>query len=490
MRNRIILTTSAALALAFPWAPSGAQPVTQSISDADKATGSKAHPELVAEFGGAYAGAQSEYVRRVGQKVSVQSGLSNAASDFNVTTLNSSVNNAFAIPGGYLYVTRQLLALMNDEAELASVLGHETAHVSARHSQRRQKAATRNSVIGLLGQVLAGAVLGGNSVLGKLASQAAGTGAQLLTLGFSRKQEYEADDLGVTFMAKAGYDPMASSSMLAQLAAQSALDARAANQDARSTPSWASTHPDPASRVRRAADRATSLKVTNGLRNRDAFLNALDGVLYDDDPKQGVVDGQTFRHSELKLQFTVPAGYAMSNGAQAVTIQGSGGQAQFTGAAYDGDLDRYIAAAFNALSDGKGGINYATPQRRDVGGIQAAVAQGSATTQSGKVDVTVYAYAFDSKTAYHFVTIARAGSGAGAFGSMFDSMRRMTTAEAAAVKPRVIDVVTVKSGDTIESVSARMAYSALKVERFLTLNALPAGTALRPGQRVKIVIYN
>jgi predicted Zn-dependent protease len=489
MRKTVFGATAFLLATAWPVSVGFAQSsAPQSISAADKATGAKAHPELLAEFGGLYAGSQADYVRRVGQKISVQSGLSNAQSDFTVSLLNSPVNNAFAIPGGYVYVTRQLLGLMNDEAELASVLGHETGHVAARHSQKRQSAATQNGLLGVLGQIGVGVLLGSNSQIGQLLSKGIATGTQALTLKFSRGQEYEADDLGVSYLAKAGYDPMASSTMLASLAAQSALDARSRGQDGRSTPTWASTHPDPASRVTRAAQRAGTTGVTKGVRNRDAFLDALNGAMYDDDPKQGVVDGQVFRHPDLRLMFTVPNGFAMSNGAQAVTISGSGGQAQFTGAAYNGDLRAYVGAAFQALA-GQGTINAGEVQRTQVNGIDAAYATAQANTQSGQVDVTVFAYAFDASHAYHFVIIAPTGQGVGPFASLTQSVRRMTSAEAAAVKPRKIQVLTVKSGDTVDSLSSRMAYSSLKAERFLTLNALLAGAALRPGQRVKIIVY-
>jgi predicted Zn-dependent protease len=282
---------------------------------------------------------------------------------------------------------------------------------------------------------------------------------------------------------------MASSTMLASLAAQSALDARSRGQEGRSTPTWASTHPDPAARVTRAAQKAAATGTKTGVRNRDAFLNALNGTMYDDDPKQGVVDGQVFRHPELRLTFIVPNGFAMSNGAQAVTISGSGGQAQFTGAAYNGDLRAYITTAFAAVSGGQGTLPTGEVRTTQVNGINAAYSTAQANTQSGQVDVTIFAYAFDATHAYHFVVIAPAGQGVGPFSSLVQSVRRMTNAEAAAVKPRMIQVVTVKSGDTIASLSARMAYSSLQTERFLTLNALPAGVALRPGQRVKLVVY-
>ena len=137
---RPVLIAGAALAVvAVPQASTIAQSgtgVVQSISAKDKQQGDEAHPQLVSEFGGAMTGAQAQYVESVGKKIAVQSGLSNAQSDFTVTLLNSPVNNAFAIPGGYVYTTRQLVALMNNEAELAAVLGHEVGHVAARHAAK------------------------------------------------------------------------------------------------------------------------------------------------------------------------------------------------------------------------------------------------------------------------------------------------------------------------------------------------------------------
>ena len=165
-------------------------------------------------------------------------------------------------------------------------------------------------------------------------------------------------------------------------------------------------------------------------------------------------------------------------------------QAQFTGAAYNGDLRDYIASAFSALAGGQGTLPTGDVQSTQINGINAAYSTVRANTQSGQVDVTIFAYAFDANRAYHFVVIAPAGQGIGPFSSLVQSVRRMTASEAAAVKPRMIRVVTVKSGDTIASMASRMAYSTMRNERFLTLNALRAGTALRPGQRVKLVVYS
>lgn len=459
---------------------------TSSISQQDKATGAKQHPELLKEFGGAYAGPQARYVETVGRRIAVQSGLSNAQGDFTVTLLNSPVNNAFAIPGGYVYVTRQLMALMNDEAELAGVLGHEVGHVAAQHGQRRQKTAQRNAIGGALLQVLTGALLGDSGFAG-LIQQGIGTGSQLLTLKFSRSQEYEADDLGIRYLASGGYDPRALSDMLASLAAQSNLDAQVAGS-ARSMPEWASTHPDPASRVDRAAREAQATRSTSTTRNRDAFLMALDGVLYGDDPKQGVIDGSRFRHPELRLSFSAPSGFGMENGTDAVSITGSGGQAQFSAAAYRGDLNAYVDNVLSALGGGKG-VPAGEISRTSVHGIPAAWRTVRATSQSSQVDATVFAYDFGGGKAYHFLLLTPAGRGIGPFTSMVQSVQRLSAKEAAAIKPRRVDVVTVKAGDTVQSLSRRMAYSDYPLERFLTINGLSANATLRPGEKVKIVSW-
>jgi predicted Zn-dependent protease len=459
------------------------------ITPAERKQGDEAHPQLLAEFGGAYNGPQAAYVNRIGQNIAVQSGLSRSPKDFTVTLLNSPVNNAFAIPGGYVYVTRQLMALMNDEAELAGVLGHEVGHVAAQHSKKRQSAATRNQILGVLGAVLGSAIgdngglLGG---LGGLLQNNAMQVAQMATLGFSRGQELEADQLGVQYLKKAGYDPLALSTMLASLANQTNLEARLSGGDARSIPEWASTHPDPASRVRNAESLAARVG-TGGVRNADAFLASVDGVLYGDDPAQGVVEGRDFLHPDLRLKFTVPNGYGMQNGADAVSVSGNGGQAQFSTAAYSGDMNAYIAAVFKAVA-GKASISPGTVQRTTVNGIPAYYSVARANTQSGQVDVTVFAYEFSRSSAFHFVALTKAG-GASVFDPMFTSVRRLNASEAAAIRPRRVDVITVARGDTIATLARRMAYSDYQTERFQVLNRLTSSSRLTPGQKVKIVVY-
>jgi len=479
------LFAGAALAvMALPIAQAGAQAV-QAISQADKQEGAKAHPQLVAEFGGAMSGTQARYVESVGKRIAVQSGLSNATGDFTVTLLNSSVNNAFAIPGGYVYTTRQLVALMNNEAELAGVLGHEVGHVAARHAAKRQSAATRNTVIGVLGTVLSGVLLG-NSGIGQVVQQGLMQGSQLLTLKYSRSQETEADNLGIQYLRSAGYDPRAMSTVLQSLANQNALEARLMGTTDR-VPEWASTHPDPASRVSAALARAGA--GASGKLNRDQFLTGVNGLLYGDDPQQGIVDGRKFTHPEMKFQFEAPSGFYLVNGTQAVAISGQAGKGQLAGGAYNGDLDAYVRAVFAGLTEsGQAQIDPGTIARTTINGMNAARASARVASGNSQVDVSVVAYELASGQAVHFLTMVPAGS-ADVFSPMYASMRRISAAEAAAVKPRKLVVVSVAKGDTMQSLSRRMAYGDAPLDRFLVLNGLTASSKLAVGQKVKLVTY-
>lgn len=476
-----ILAGAASLALAGCMGGGPVASAGSPISQTEAQQGAEAHPQLLAEFGGAMAGPQADYVVSIGKNVAVQSGLGNARDDFRVTLLNSSVNNAFAIPGGYVYVTRQLVALMNNEAELAAVLGHEVGHVAARHSALRQQASQQNALLGVLGQVLSGVIFG-DSAAGRLGQQISSTVPQLATLRYSRGQEIEADELGIRYLNGAGYDPRAMSTLLASLAAQNSLDAQLQGRDAR-MPEWASTHPDPASRVQTALQKAGA---GTGTTNRDVFLTRVNGITYGDDPKQGVIEGNQFIHPEFRFSFAAPSGYYMVNGSAAVSINGQTGQAKLASANYNGNLDTYVRTVFQGLSQQQA-ITPQNLQRTTINGLP--VVYGSARVASGQsqVDVVVYAYEFANNRAFHFTAISPAGQG-NVFNSMFSSMRRISAADAAAVTPRRIEVATVRSGDTVASLSNRMAYTDNRELRFRVLNGLASGQTLTAGQKVKIVV--
>jgi predicted Zn-dependent protease len=450
------------------------------ITQEEAAQGAQYHPQFVQEFGGAMTGPQAQYVEQVGRNVAVQSGLGNAQSAFTVTLLNSSVDNAFAVPGGYVYVTRQLVNLMNNEAELAAVLGHEVGHVAARHSALRQQAAQRNQLLGILGAVLGGVVLG-SPELANLSQQA----SQVLTLRYSRTQELEADQLGVQYLSRAGYDTRAMATVLQSLAAQNSLEAQLQGRDA-TIPEWASSHPDPAGRVQNALRLATAAGV-GGVTNRDTFLTRINGMIYDDDPEQGVIEGSRFIHPELRLTFTAPQGFYMVNGTRAVSINGDAGRAQLTTAQYNGNLSTYVSNVFRTLGGQQANLQPQSIQQTTVNGLPAAFGVARVTSGQQQIDVAVFAYEFANNQAFHFAAITPAGRTA-VFNPMFQSMRRITTAEAGAVIPRRIEVVTAGSGDSIATLSRRMAYTDAPEQRFRVLNGLFGNEQVVPGQRYKIVV--
>ena len=484
MRSKVAFLVASALVVV----PASAQVAQQRLNQRDVQEAVKQHPEVVAEFGGAETGPRAAYVEGVGRRVASFSGTANAGQAYRFTTLNSAVENAFAVPGGYVYITRQLMGIMNDEAELAFVVGHETGHIAANHAQARKSAAQNNSILGVLGAVL-GAVVG-NNAFGGLISQGAQQFSKLRTLSFSRNQEYQADVLGIRYIAQAGYDPNAGATMLNQLARSTALETRIQGDANRSTPEWASSHPLSQNRVTQATQTARQTgRGSSGVRNRDAFLAQLDGVLVDDDPAQGVIEGRSFTHPDLRLQFMVPTGYLMQNSTNAVTIQGTAGQAQFSGGRFNGDMPAYIGQVIQQLTGGQAQIQMGPLQQTQVNGIPATYVTGRANTSSGAVDVSVFAYQWDRDTAYHFVALTRAGEGLTPLASMVNSLRRISTAEAAAIRPRVINVVRVGRGDTMQSLAARMAYRDFQMDRFLALNGLASGSRLLPGQKVKLVVY-
>lgn len=340
----------------------------------------------------------------------------------------------------------------------------------------------------MLGAVL-GSVIGSN-VFGDLLSQGAQQAAQLATLGFSRDQEYQADTLGIRYLVASGYDPAGAPGILAALGRATALQARLQGQDNRQTPEWASTHPLSENRVQRAvAEARRTGRLNSGVRNRDQFLAQLDGVTVGDDPAQGIIDGVTFTHPDLRIRFSVPQGYLMQNGTREVSIKGTSGQAQFSGGTYRGPLDQYIYQVVRRLAGSRQQINMPPPQMTTIAGIPAAVMTTRANSQSGAVDVSVVAYQWDRDTVYHFVMLTRAGQGVGPFVPMIESIRRISAAEAASIRPRVIDVVTVERGDTVRSLASRMAYRDFQLERFVSLNGIDANRPLTPGQKVKLVVY-
>jgi predicted Zn-dependent protease len=466
-------------ALAF--APAAAQQ-QRYLDPRDVAEAQRDNAGLIQELGGAETGQRAAYVQSVGRRIGSQSGIVNAGQALHFVTLNSAVENAFSLPGGYIYVTRQLMGLMDDESELAFALGHEVGHVAANHAHIREQYASR-SPFGVFGQII-------GAIFGQGISDILTARSTLDLLSFSRDQEYQADTLGLRYMIGAGYDPGGAADMLAALSRQSAIEARVQGRTNRQTPEWASTHPLSENRMQRAlAEARATGRLGKGVRNRDVFLGELEGLYVDDDPAQGIIDGPTFTHPDLRIQFSVPQGYLMSNGTDAVTISGSAGKAQFRGGQFSGNLDNAVLIAFRQLTGGQANFPVPPPQHVTINGMPAAITTARVNTESGVLDASVAAYQWDPQRVYYFVMLTPGGYGVSPFVPMINSLRRITPAEAAAIRPRIIHIETVRPGDTVQSLASRMAYRDFKLERFLSLNGLAANSPLVPGRKVKLVVY-
>jgi len=479
MRKGVLLFAAATIAVT----PAIAQRAARYLNPQDVAEAQRMHAAMVQELGGAETGPRAAYVESIGRRVGAVSGVANSGQALHFTLLNSPVENAFSVPGGYVYVTRQLMTLMDDESQLAFALGHEVGHIAANHAHIREQYA-QQSRYGVFGQIF-GAIFGG-SPLGNYIQQR----SKLDLLSFSRDQEYQADTLGLRYLIASGYDPGGAARLLSALSLQTALDARLQGKTNRQTPEWARTHPLSENRMQRAlAEARATGKLGSGVRNRDTFLREIEGLYVDDDPAQGVIDGPTFTHPDLRIQFTVPPGYLMSNGTTAVTISGSAGKAQFSGGRFSGTLENYILRVFQELTRGQMQIPIPPPQRVTINGMAAAITSTRINTGSGPIDASVVAYQWDPQRIYHFVMLTPGGYGVGPFAQMVNSLKRLSAEEASAIRPRVVHVVTVAPGDTVQSLSSRMAYRDYKLDRFLAINGLSANATLAPGQKVKLVVY-
>jgi predicted Zn-dependent protease len=453
--------------------------LAQIVKPAEQATAARQHPEIVAQFGGAIEGPLGAYVTAIGNKSSDAAGLSGQC---RYTVINSDVVNAFAVPGCYIYVTRGLLTIMNSEDELSAVLNHEVGHIVGKHSYRRQRA----SIWSTLGAIALGAATRNSDVM-----QTAAELAQRYVLSYSRAQEHESDDYGVRYLRTNGYNLFAAADIMGALGAQEALDARVNNREARQIPNWARSHPVSSERVARTTAAATAAggTRTSPPETVTPFFNAINGLRVGDDPEQGFVNGRVFAHPSLRITFEAPTGFTLANSPRAVQLQGPGSvRGQFlSGGTLSGSLEAYATNAVRAILN-QTPASVGTPQVSTVNGFPAVSLLARAQSSQGQsVDVAVMAYNVNGQ-AYHFAIIGPAGQLNPTF-PMTQSFRALSTQEIAQLRPRQLEIVTVRNGDTIASLSSRMAYDTFQVDRFKMINAITTDRALIPGERLKIVSY-
>lgn len=472
-----------ALALGFSGVQVAEAQFTFRSLEEEKQIGAETHPKVLEEFGGAYPDPQiGAYFASVAGRLAANSD--NPQVGYTFTLLNSPVLNAFALPGGYVYITRMIVALANDEAEVAGVIAHEIGHVTARHGAQRET----QGIFAGIGSVIAGI---GGAILGvpELGQIGQVVGAAYVSK-YSRDQEFEADSIGVRILSRTGYDPYAMSNFLASMGAYTDLDTRRLGGQPRGAGLFDS-HPRAPDRVVQAIRQAG---VQGGaaptVRNREEYLRHIDGILYGDDPREGLVKGKTFIHPELRFTFTVPDQFTLVNQPAAVVAQGPGG----SGIKFDLERDRNRAAAdpYTYIeriwtNDGQTrGL-----ERIDINGLPAATGTRQARTRSGQnVDVRLIAIQAGSGMLYRFLFITPAAETRNLelpLRQTAYSFRPISAQEAAQVRPLRIRIHRVRSGETEESLARFMPNDGFGLEHFRVINGLPAGQPLRPGQLVKLV---
>lgn len=431
------------------------------------------HRRILAVYGGAYNNpALEDSLNRTVEKLVAASERPDM--HYKVTILNSPAVNAFALPTGQLYVTRGLLALANDNSEVASVLSHEMAHVIARHAAIREDQIRQAA---LLNRVASDVV--GDPQMGALAL--AKTKIALAT--FSRGQEFEADGIGVGISSRAGYDPYGATRFLTSMGRSAELRSGNSKTDTR-TLEFLSTHPATPERVANATLNAKQYSTPGpGSRERMDYVRLLDGLVYGEDPSEGFVRGRRFVHPKLSFTFTAPEGFVLENTPQAVFgIRDGGDQAlrlDVVRIPADQKLTEYLQSGWME------NIDQDSIEEVTINGFKGA----TATANGEPWGFRLYAIRFGSEV-YRFIFAAKSKTPEldRHFRESVASFRRLSRAEARAARPLRLKIVTVGAGDTIERLASHMAYSDKQIERFRVLNGLDANDKLKPGDVVKIVV--
>lgn len=280
----------------------------------EKALGASYDPQVIQQFGMYDDEKLQQFITLHGEKMGHISHRPELNYQFRI--LDSPVVNAFAVPGGYVYFTRGIMAYFNNEAEFAGVLGHEIGHVAARHSAKQYS----NTVLAQLGLVLGMVV----SEEFRNYSDLASAGFNLLFLSYSRKHESQSDKLGVEYSTKVGYDAHEMANFFQTIQ-------RLQEQSGGGVPTLLSTHPDPGDRFTRVHSLAEKEQMKSPGKdltvNRDSYLRMIDGIVYGEDPRQGYVDGNVFYHPTMRFQFPVPAGWQVVNMPSQVQIVPKDGKA-------------------------------------------------------------------------------------------------------------------------------------------------------------------
>jgi predicted Zn-dependent protease len=395
---------------------------------------------------------------------------------YRVTILNSPIVNAFALPSGDIFVTRGLLALADDSSEIAAVMAHEIAHVTAQHAAKR---AEKEKTAALFARV-------STAVLDRPEEGEEQEAKGKLGLAqFSRQQEFEADQIGIKTIGQAGYDPFAASRFLSSLGRWTTMRASLLGENANvGKPDMMSTHPSTPERIAQAVVEARQIGAPGvGDSGRDAYLTAINGLSFGDDPSEGLVRGPRFVHPKLGFAFAAPDGFVLENQAVALIGVGDGGAQALRLDSIN--VDQSTGLETTIASGWIDGLKTASVETLKIDDMPAA----TAVAQGDQWSFRLGAVRMGPKV-YRLIFAARALTPAvdARFRASIASFHKLSPQEAAAAHPQRIEIVEAAAGDTPEAMARRMAVVDHPLEQFLLLNGLEKDAALRPGTRYKIVV--
>jgi predicted Zn-dependent protease len=442
----------------------------------ERAIGAQEHAKIIELFGEYRDPDLVNYVNRVGEQIAQNTEQPDM--NFRFTVLDTPMVNAFALPGGYVYVSRGLALQANSEAELAAVLAHEIGHITARHSAERYS----HGVLTSLGATVLAAATESSTL-----SQAAGLGGNLYIKSYSRGQEHQADELGVRYLHSSGYAPSAMASFLANLEQYSAFEARLSGSGQPMPFNYFSTHPRTSDRIAEVRSIASRYPRNDGVIDRGEYLKLIDGTVYGDSARHGFARGQSFYHPAMGFTFSVPRGFRIINQPTEVVAAGP-----------DGAIILFDAAQTSSATDPltyltriwMGGEELKMRESIMINGMNAATAAFNARVNGKPVTVRIVAVQWEPNRFFRFQMAIPRNADAQFVDDLKRttySFRKMTGEEKESIKPYIMDIIKAGSGDTASSLARRMAFENLKEERFRVLNAMKPGEKVVTGEIYKIV---
>lgn len=434
--------------------------------------GKEYDPQVVATYG-VYDDAEiAAYISDIGQRIATVSDRPGLPYEFKV--LDSPVINAFAVPGGYVYFTRGILAYLNNEAEVVGVMGHEVGHIAARHSAKQ-----------ISQQQIATIGLGVGSILSDDVAKYAGlaqAGLGLLFLRFGRDAERQSDQLGVDYSTKLGYDATEMANFFGTLDKMS-------GGESGGMPGWFSTHPAPDERVqnvtRMAQEQQAKNPAANYEVNREKYLRKIDGMVFGEDPRQGYTEEGFFYHPELKFQFPVPADWQVVNTPSQVQIANSDQNAVILFQLAQQNTARAAADNFATQSNAQ----KVSDDAMRVHSLDAVRLVSDINSDDGVLRVVSYFIEYEGRV-YLFHGLSNKLNFSRYGDTMENSMRgfnRLTNPQKINVEPNRIRIKTVAKTGTLESTLRSFGIAADKMELHALLNGMELSSTVSANSLVKVV---